>query len=367
MKTIFYSACGLIMLSGTALAQSAPNPFPDVDASQTQNSPIMSNGGMMTAQPVNQSQTSSSAHIPEDFTPVNNVPSSGVSSQSASRNTSLSFPGVSSRSSSVSPPRTQAASPQDPVFQQALKQIEPATPDMIRQFRSLSQDNDIAQTETIQAPLSVGSRTLGMTLAPGENTPSIHLAKGIATVLTFSDVAGNQWPILSVTVGDSSLYDMSRVDYGKSNMVVLSPRTMAGSSNLIVTLLGHPVPVIVMLKTGRGNTDARVDVSIKDRGPNYHVDMAEGSTLAETDDAIVQDFVNGLPPKGARSLTTDNENVEAWKYHGLLYVRTPLTLTSPAYISYRRNVSGQKIYKLMDTSVIMAESGGRNTDIVINH
>ena len=97
---------------------------------------------------------------------------------------------------------------------------------------------------------------------------------------------------------------------------------------------------------------------IRSRGPNARDDIVGATALEPTNDSTVQGFLDGLPPKGAISYSTTDHDVEVWKFQDLVYVRTPLTLLSPAYIGKASNVSGVNVYTLNDAvSLNLSQDG----------
>ena len=257
---------------------------------------------------------------------------------------------------------------QEQEMKEAIKVLEPVNSTMIEEFRKVQQDNSEAQTRPVGEANNMVSRSLSMDLRAGSKPPTIHLATGMATALTFSGLTGAQWPVLSVTTGNPTMYTpIEAGEKGKGNMVVISPLTAAGKSNLVVTLLNLPVPLIFNLETGHGNVDGRLDINIKKMGPNDHVDMAQGSTLGATNDETVQNFIDGLPPKGAKKLPSSDADVEAWKYNNLLYIRTPYAILSPAYIGKANNISGDNVYTMSgNTPIILVEQDGRMREVTLS-
>lgn len=256
---------------------------------------------------------------------------------------------------------------EDKEFRAALKSVEPLTDSMIKDFREVQQKGAEAMTQPIGPENRMISRSISLNLNAGETPPKIKLSAGMATALTFSGSTGAQWPILSVTPGNPNQYTAIETgEKGKGNMIVVSPLTPNGKSNLVVTLLGLPIPVIFNLETGHGDIDGRLDVSIKRRGPNDHIDLAQGSSLAPTNDSDVQGFVDGMPPKGSKKLISSDADLEAWRYNDMLYLRTHYAVLSPAYIGKASNVSGESVYTMnVNTPVVLVEQDGRIREVTL--
>lgn len=262
-----------------------------------------------------------------------------------------------------SPPPSEA----DLSLQRAMGQIMPLTNEMVRTTRKAVDE----QQKVISEPPSGHnanpiSRSITLTLRPGETPPIVNLTAGNATVVTFSDQTGAPWPVTSVAIGNPQQYSVQEAgDKGKTNMIVVSPLTNYGRANLITTLVNMPVPVAFTLTTGNEKVDYRLDVSVPGRGPNAQYDIAGTTSLAPTNDDVVQSFLDGVNPKGARKLKASYRDIEAWQFHDMIYIRTPLELLSPAYIARARNVSGINVYTLTEAPVIIVSLDGRMSSVTI--
>jgi intracellular multiplication protein IcmK len=259
-------------------------------------------------------------------------------------------------------------SPADLAFQTAIGMTLPLTNDMSRSYRQRAdqQNHLVAEPASGQAARPV-SRSITLNLRPGERPPSVRLEAGNATVLTFSDQTGAPWPVTSVAVGNPQAYAAQEAgEKGKTNMVVISPLAYYGAANLIVTLVGMPVPVSFSLETGKGEVDYRLDVGVPGRGPNAQYDLAGMTSLAPVNDANVQSFLDGVAPRGARKVKVSRHDVDAWRFQDMVYLRTALELVSPAYIARARNVSGVSVYTLADAPVVVVSQDGRMSNITID-
>lgn len=241
-------------------------------------------------------------------------------------------------------------------FNQVKRSLLPANPDQINDFRQeLDRTKQaVAGTDNGKTPHAV-TRSVSLTLRPGEAAPMLRLFPGNATTLTFADSAGTSWPVQSVTVGNPTAYKAVEAgETNKTNMVVISPlQSYTKATNLVVTLLNHPVPIIFNMVTGTGDVDFRVDIGVKGRSPNTTTDSMTSSTpISATNDAVVQSFLDGTPPRGARKLKTSNRDVDAWTLNDVIYVRTQMELLSPLYVA-RSNISGIKVYTLIDQAPVL--------------
>jgi intracellular multiplication protein IcmK len=244
-------------------------------------------------------------------------------------------------------------------FGQALSVIYPLTPEQQRQVKEKGDKID----EAIGTPvneISAVSRSVRVSLRSGDAPPVIRTSPGWISTLTFADVTGQPWPVLSVTNGNPDAYDVKNSGAeGTSNIVTISSKQAYVPSNIAVTLVGARVPVMMTLSPSKGPVDFRVDAQIDQRGPNASYDVISSDSLPATGDAVMLNFLDGVPPDQASKLKTSDSQTQAWRYNDMLYIRTTKTLLSPAYVSKQSNVVGVNVYVLNEAPV-MVMSGSAN-------
>lgn len=254
----------------------------------------------------------------------------------------------------------------DKQFQDALQTAVPFTDEQIRQYREQVEGAAAATVEPLNPGKPV-SRSIRLTLKPGEQAPTLRVQPGVVSTLTFSDVTGAPWPVLSVVTGNPNAYvAQSAGEPGKTNIIVVSAIQSFVPSNMVVTLVGYPVPVTLSLAQGNAEVDYRVDAQITSRGPNAALDAVGVASLAPTNDSNMLAFLDGVPPDPAIRLQTSSMDVEAWHYGDQLYVRTPGDVLSPAYLSRASNVSGVNIFVLNDAPVLLVSRDGRMSSVRIS-
>ena len=219
---------------------------------------------------------------------------------------------------------------------------------------------------TPQGPINPVSRSIDLTLKPGEKPPLVHMALGNASTLTISDATGQPWPILSVTTGNPAAFSASMAGKaGESNIIVVAPKSNVAQSNLVVTLVGYPVPLLLMLKSGYHDVDFRLDMRVAARGPNALYDTSNVNMLPPTADAKMQAFLDGTPPDGAKKLQTSAGGVDAWAFGDQIYVRTSYAVLSPAYTAKSSNVSGVSVYVMQDAPVLIVSDNGQMRSVSV--
>lgn len=243
---------------------------------------------------------------------------------------------------------------------EALKNLLPPV-EGINAVRHRQADVRKADAEPIQNFKPV-IRSISLTLAPGEVPPVIHCAYGVTTSITFSDIAGNPWFVNSAHSDTSSYTTVSSSgnDEDKTNIVTIAPtKEYSQGRNLTVLLEHSAMPVIFQLETGNSNSvDYRLDTSIRQRGPLTKPDFVEEGIPA-TNDSMLQDIIDGIPPKKSVKLKTSNPGVEAWRVDHMMYIRTKMQLKGPKYTKRsQNNINGILAYGLQYTPDITMSNDG---------
>ena len=74
-------------------------------------------------------------------------------------------------------------------------------------------------------------------------------------------------------------------------------------------LKGQDTPVMITLMPGQRAVDYRVDMRVPGLGPNASPTM---SSLPESANPQLLNFLNGIPPNAAKALTVDGGPGQAW-------------------------------------------------------
>ncbi|MCV9965075.1 DotH/IcmK family type IV secretion protein [Pararhizobium sp. BT-229] len=250
----------------------------------------------------------------------------------------------------------------DKAFKAAIQTMYPLTPEQQKIVREKGDKIDRAIGEPL-APVTPVSRSVRVSLRSGDAPPSIKTSPGWISTITFADVTGQSWPVLSVTNGNPDAYDVKNSGAeGTSNIVTISSKQAYVPSNIAVTLLGAKVPVMITLSPSTGAVDFRVDAQLDQRGPNASLDVISSDSLPATSDSVMLGFLDGVPPSEASKLRTSDANTQAWRYNDLLYIRTTKSLLSPAYLSKQSNVVGVNVYVLNEAPVMVMSGSGDGPD-----
>jgi intracellular multiplication protein IcmK len=265
----------------------------------------------------------------------------------------------------VEEPKVPDTSKDDVGFREALKIIAPMSPEQIEHYNRELDARDRARGKEVES-VNSSTRSIRLSMKPGEMPPVIKVSPGWISTLTFSDVTGAPWPVMNVLAGNKDAYEALNAGApGDTNMITISTRQAYVRSNLAVTLIGASVPVILTLDPTEPNIDVRVDIQVDQRGPKAAYDMMSGSGLAPTNDSTMLAFLDGVAPDGAKKLQVADREVQAWRYDDQLYIRTSRTMLSPAYISKQSNVSGTNVYVLNEAPVLLFSDNGRMFSVMI--
>jgi hypothetical protein len=259
----------------------------------------------------------------------------------------------------------------------------PLSPGEIQWVKKQMQDDQYAIHKG--APLKIVNPSLPVSLGPGAQVPTIHLAPGYVTTISLIGEDGSPWPVTSRQVGGGTSFDVSAVaqDVGApsvndastvaksksaasqsertqpvrlpSNLLTISPKYFGSSSNLVLTLKGVSTPVMVNIvadgphdKTVDGMVTLRVDRHGPDAPPPLYAPPPPSSANPD-----LMLFLAQTPPEGAKVLHASGDfGVKAWAWNHRVIVRTRIPLLSPAWTAEVRQ-DGVIVYDLPKTRVLM--------------
>jgi intracellular multiplication protein IcmK len=245
-------------------------------------------------------------------------------------------------------------------FNDAIDQAFPMTPEMIRRFREIERQNQIASQERVE-PREETSTTL-VSLEPGEAAPLLTVSPSIASVIGFYDATGEAWPITQYVLGDNDSFEALHLGEN-SNNIVLTPGSSIGFTNLVVVLEGHDKPVTVRVNISEEVADYRFDVQVMQLGPNAQANNASAglkTTVSEAGDSLLLGALSGVDlPRDAKSVGVIGVDARGWLIDGDLYLRSRNALLSPSWTSSMAGPDGVRVYKINPASVALFSVGGQ--------
>lgn len=233
-------------------------------------------------------------------------------------------------------------------------QFTPQQYQLVKNLQLEQKRNASSPYTTTSAPVT---RSIGVTLNPGETPPVLRLSAGMLSTVVFTDSSGNAWNIEKVNLDRNRFNDGVSVD-GKdtqegipeTNVLTLEPLDPVAFGNVAVTLKGLNTPVIFMLTVGQKDVDVRVDARLPGRSPDAKAMISTGAMITPDDASL--SFMDGLPPEGAIEMTTNDSGVRAWKYGGFIFVRSQNTVIQPAFMSSFRANNGMQIFRYEDNDTV---------------
>jgi len=248
---------------------------------------------------------------------------------------------------------------EDQIFNQAIDTILPMSPEEIRKMF----DAFKVVRQSIETPITDPTpivRVETVSLDPSQVPPIIRTAPGRVTTLTVLDSTGAPWPIQDVSWAGE--FQVTPPEEG-GNVVRITPKTAHRMGNISMRLVDLITPVTFTLNTGEDVVDYRFDARIPKPGPLAKVPLIEHGglkTVVGTDENLVQ-MLDGTPPSGAEKLKVEGTDgrSSAWRMSGRMYLRTPLTLLSPAWSSSVASADGMNVYVLNNTPVVLLSDEGR--------
>lgn len=201
----------------------------------------------------------------------------------------------------------------------------------------------------------------------------IRLSMGAITSLVFSDANGNPWLVKSADFDGNLFEDPRRKDAaGKggmdaTNIVKIAPKDPYANGNIVIELEGLTSPIVFVLGTGQSDeTDMVISARVAGRNPNAKPQLIALDRMPDHD-SVMGYFLDGVPPEGARRLNVSGGNAEIWSLGKAMYVRTRMTLLSPAFTNHVGSADGMHVYKFFSvTPSILASANGKTTTLVVS-
>lgn len=248
---------------------------------------------------------------------------------------------------------------QQKTFDDALKQLMPLTPEQIRALYAKFRESRQAAETPIQIP---ETKTVVQTISldPSQAAPVVRTTPGYVTTLSILDSTGAPWPIQDISFAGK--FDITPPEEG-GHVVRITPSSAHGVGNMSVRLVDMITPVIFTLATGLDETDYRFDARIAKTGPLAKTPIIEFggiSAVAGTDQNLMS-VLDGTVPSGAEKLSVKGVDgrTTAWRVEGRIYLRTPLSLLSPAWDSSVASADGTTVYTMNDAPVILLSDEGK--------
>lgn len=243
-------------------------------------------------------------------------------------------------------------------FNAALTGLLPLEPVEIRKvLERFDRTREAAETPIYPYP-SPEVVVTNVALDPGAEPPLIKVATGHVTTLNVLDVTGAPWPIQDITWAGN--FEIVKPESG-GHVVRITPLTEFAYGNMSVRLIDLDTPITFMIRTHRDGVFYRADIRLPLYGPNAIPPLIEGGITIAAGDAAMTAVLDGVPPHRAVKMvvTGADGRTTAYKHDDKTYVRTPLTLLSPAWNASVRSADGMNVYLLGNAPVLLLSDQGR--------
>ena len=205
----------------------------------------------------------------------------------------------------------------------------------------------------------------------------LRLFMGTVTALVFSDLNGNPWLVSRVTLDCNQFDDGTscRTNGGggqsgtpaPTNIVKVWPTKPYAYGNIMVELEGYASPITLMMSTGQSDeNDIRIDARVAGKNPNAPPQPIQLSRMPDHD-GMMGYFLDGVAPQGATRLKVSGGPAEAWSSNGALYLRTRLSILSPAFTNHVGSADGMHVYKFYSVIPnLLASANGKTTTLIVS-
>jgi intracellular multiplication protein IcmK len=242
-------------------------------------------------------------------------------------------------------------------FERAKNSILPLETHEIQEVLARLKDTQEAIQTPVRPAPTPGNVIRTISTDPSAKPKTIHLAAGNVTTLNIIDITGQPWPI--VDIGFGGTFDVKPPEAG-GHVIRITPMRDFARGNLVVRLLKMTTPLTFTLKAGGEKVDYRFDARIPEYGPNAKMPLVDDGVKLTAGDRVTTAFLEGVPPSGAQKLAVSGveAHTSAYRFGGALYVRTPLSLLSPAWAGSATSADGMNVYVMSDAPVLLLSDKG---------
>jgi len=254
-------------------------------------------------------------------------------------------------------------------FEKTIRAVLPLDVKHIIKFKEERDKVNKATNYSINPTLR--NKTKNITLKPGAETSVLSLMPNYVTTLVFVDSTGAPWPITSSTVGNAGWFSVVKPQgLIPGNLLTVNPLENHVRSNIVLTLAGHPSPVVIQLESDVSKTDKRVKTDvlisyrIDERGPNALMPTIKPSIASPVSEDLIS-FLDNVPPEKSVLLKSNgNSDIKIWSYNNRMYFRSPYNIQWPAWSREVRSYNTQ-VYEIPLTSSVVISINGKQTTINI--
>ncbi|HAX91952.1 MAG TPA: hypothetical protein DCY07_07075 [Rhodospirillaceae bacterium] len=243
-------------------------------------------------------------------------------------------------------------------YGRASEGLMPLSSEQIRDFMRKLEATQEAAVAPSGGPPKGEVKVVSVSLDPGGEPPQVNLAAGYVTTIDIIDQTGEPWPILDVGVGGN--FEVTPTQAG-SHVVRVVPLTRVGMGNLSILLKGLSTPIIFRLSAGGSTFHMRFDARVPSIGPNAKTPLIERRRKGiVAGDNLITMILENAPPREAKRLKIGGVDARtmAWQVGERVYVRTPLSLLSPAWNASASSSDGMTVYEIGSAPILLMSDNG---------
>ncbi|OGT51644.1 MAG: hypothetical protein A3E84_03735 [Gammaproteobacteria bacterium RIFCSPHIGHO2_12_FULL_42_13] len=327
------------------------NNGPRVVLQNTQASSSQANNPSSAAFLNNQNQAvgvAQSASSSDDAVPVN----TNVVQMQSPTTFAAPYSGAANR---ITPLPSAAQIMNDAAFNDVITSTFPLTSEQIHQLKQVYYASQEAAAAPPGVPPKPTVTSQVVSIAPGSTPPVVRLAQGFVSSLVFVDSTGAPWPLEAYDIGNPAAFNIqwNHTD----NTLMIQSMSLYTYGNLAVRLKGLSTPVMLTLIPGQRVVDYRVDLRIQGLGPNAKILPGDGLPTIVSPELL--GVLEGVPPRNAKNMVVAGGEAQAWLAQDKLFLRTRLTVLSPAWTSIMSSPDGMNAYEFQKTPMILASFHGK--------
>lgn len=242
-------------------------------------------------------------------------------------------------------------------FDAAITGMFPLSPDQIKMLIGKYDETQRAVDAPPYAAPKPEISVTNISLDPGILPPTIKTAVGNVTTINILDATGAPWPVQDVTwAGD---FEVVEPEQG-GHIIRITPMEQFARGNIVIRLLTLKTPLTLTLATSRDVVQYRVDARVPEYGPFASAPLIQGGKSMVAGDSTLTSLLDGVAGTGMMKLKVDGADgrTTAYSSGGQTYVRTPLTLLSPAWKSSVSSADGMNVYVLSSAPVLLLSDEG---------
>lgn len=254
--------------------------------------------------------------------------------------------------------KTQSEQMTDAAYEQAKGVALPMSTDQIMDFLNDFRLSQKASVEGQKIYPSKRVRIEDVPLDPGDVIPTVYVAQGYVTTVSFLDATGSGWPVIDVVSGGNFTITPPE---NNGHIIRITPNVRFGYGNLSIRLKDLEFPITLNVEVDDDIVDYRFDARVPLSGPNTQMSITRQSNIESAGDPVLSSILEGVIPESIKKLEIIDGNINGtsvFQKGNLMFIRTSATLLSPRWDSSASVSEGLKVYILKATPVLLFSENG---------